>query len=79
MTEKNHNNEYINPSAINLISKYIKSQNKTLLNSLCDKYELNESQTTKIIEKLNKPYYPNIVQKKNREYLQCLVIKELNL
>lgn len=81
MTENKQklNNKYTNPTAINLISKFIKSQNSVLLKELCDNNNIDNPKKEKIINNLNKNYYPIIVQKKNREYLQCLLIKELNI
>jgi hypothetical protein len=73
MSEKN----YINPSMLSLVSQYVKQQNIELLET----YGKNKKMSAKEIEKLKKDFiklnhtYPNVVQKKNREFLQTLLIK----
>jgi hypothetical protein len=73
MSEKN----YINPSMLSLVSQYVKQQNIELLET----YGKNKKMSAKEIEKLKRDFiklnhtYPNVVQKKNREFLQTLLIK----
>jgi hypothetical protein len=73
MSEKN----YINPSMLSLVSQYVKQQNIELLET----YGKNKKMSAKEIEKLKNDFiklnhtYPNVVQKKNREFLQTLLIK----
>jgi hypothetical protein len=69
---------YVNPSIITLMSRMVKYQN----NELLERFGQNYNYTNKQIDDLKKKYiklnhiYPNVVQKKNREYLQCLLIKD---
>ena len=73
MSEKN----YINPSMLSLVSQYVKQQNIELLET----YGKNKKMSAKEIEKLKRDFiklnhtYPSVVQKKNREFLQTLLIK----
>ena len=68
---------YVNPSILTLVSRMVKKQNIEFI----DNYGLKNNLTPKEIEKLKENYiklnyiYPNVVQKKNREYLQTLLIK----
>ena len=69
--------KYTNPSALALIARMVRKQNTQLL----DDYGLRNSLSPKEIIALKKDLiklnhvYPNVVQKKNREYLQTLLIK----
>jgi hypothetical protein len=69
--------KYTNPSSLALISRMVRKQNTQLL----DDYGLRHSLSPKEIISLKKELiklnhvYPNVVQKKNREYLQTLLIK----
>jgi len=69
--------KYTNPSALALIARMVKKQNTQLL----DDYGARNSFSPKEIIDLKKNFiklnhvYPNVVQKKNREYLQTLLIK----
>jgi len=75
MPENTH--KYTNPSALALIARMVRKQN----NQLLDDYGLRNSFSTKELIALKKDLiklnhvYPNVVQKKNREYLQLLLIK----
>ena len=74
MSDKN----YINPSMLSLVSRYVKHQNIELLET----YGKTNNLSVKEIEQLKNNFiklnhiYPNVVQKKNREYLQTLLIRE---
>ena len=70
-------NKYINPSSLSLIAKMIKKQNSDLLDNYGIKNNLNENDITTLKHQLIKlnHIYPNVIQKKNREYLQTLLIK----
>jgi len=69
---------YENPSIITLLSRMVKYQN----NELLERFGQNYNYTDKEINDLKQTYiklnhiYPNVVQKKNREHLQCLLIKD---
>jgi hypothetical protein len=69
--------KYTNPSALALIARMVRKQNTQLL----DDYGLRHSLSPKELKSLKKDLiklnhvYPNVVQKKNREYLQLLLIK----
>jgi len=73
----NNKQKYINPSILSLVSRIVKKQNIELIES----YGLEHNLSPKDIEKLKINYiklnhiYPNVVQRKNREYLQTLLIK----
>jgi hypothetical protein len=69
--------KYINPSSLSLISKMIKIQNTELIENYGVKHNLNDIEITNLKNKLIKlnHIYPNVIQKKNREYLQTLLIK----
>ena len=69
--------KYINPSSLSLISKMIKIQNTELIDNYGIKNNLNDSEIITLKTRLIKlnHIYPNVVQKKNREYLQTLLIK----
>ena len=75
MTKKNI--EYNNPSILSLVSKIVKNQNKILI----EKYGNEQNYDSEKIESIKQKYiklnhiYPNVTLKKNREYLQCLLIK----
>ena len=68
---------YVNPSMLSLVSRMVKNQNIELI----ENYGLKNNLSPKEIENLKENYiklnyiYPNVVQKKNREYLQTLLIK----
>ena len=64
---------YKNPYAINIISKIIMNQNKLLIEKHAKDNNLNEKVTQELLDKFIKPNYycPSIVQKKNKEKLQC--------
>ena len=70
-------NNYINPSMLSLVAQYVKQQN----NELIDTYSKNKNLSARETEKLKKDFiklnhtYPTVVQKKNREFLQTLLIK----
>jgi len=70
-------NKYINPSSLSLIAKMIKIQNTELIDNYGIKNNLNDSEIITLKTRLIKlnHIYPNVVQKKNREYLQTLLIK----
>jgi hypothetical protein len=69
--------KYNNPSALALIGRYVRKQNTQLLDDYGEKHYLSPKQLTNIKTELIKlnHIYPNVVQKKNREYLQLLLIK----
>lgn len=73
----NNKQKYNNPSVLTLISRIVKKQN----NELIDDYGMEHNLSPKEIENLKKNYiklnhiYPNVIQRKNREYLQTLLIK----
>tara|TARA_B100001093_G_C26145460_1_gene725178 strand:+ start:108 stop:338 length:231 start_codon:yes stop_codon:yes gene_type:complete len=72
-------NKYKNPSALCLISKYIKNQNIKLL----DNYAKDNNLTNTELIKLKKKYlklnyiYPTVIQSKSKEYLQTFIIKDI--
>ena len=68
--------KYNNPSALALIGRYVRKQNTQLLDDYGEKHSLSSKQLTNIKTELIKlnHIYPNVVQKKNREYLQLLLI-----
>ena len=69
--------KYTNPSALALIGRFVRKQNTQLLDDYGDKHSLSPKQLTTLktdLIKLNH-IYPNVVQKKNREHLQLLLIK----
>lgn len=75
----NENNlTYSNPSILNLISKMVKHQNTLLI----EKYGTENQFDINKIENMKQKYiklnhiYPNVTLKKNREHLQCLLIKK---
>ena len=70
-------NKYINPSSLSLIAKMIKIQNTELIDNYGIEHNLNGAEITNLKNKLIKlnHIYPNVIQKKNREYLQTLLIK----
>ena len=70
-------NNYINPSALTLISRMIKIQNTELIEKIGKEHELSLNEIDELKRRLIKlnHIYPNVVQKKNREYLQTLLIK----
>ena len=75
----NENNlTYSNPSILNLISKIVKHQNTLLI----EKYGTENQFDINQIENMKHKYiklnhiYPNVTLKKNREHLQCLLIKK---
>ena len=69
--------KYTNPSALALIARMVRKQNTQLL----DDYGLRNYLSPKELRSLKTELiklnhvYPNVVQKKNREYLQLLLIK----
>ena len=73
----NNKQNYINPSILSLVSRIVKKQNIELIEA----YGLENNLTPKEIQHLKTNYiklnhiYPNVIQKKNREYLQTLLIK----
>tara|TARA_B100001142_G_scaffold324106_1_gene375278 strand:+ start:29 stop:256 length:228 start_codon:yes stop_codon:yes gene_type:complete len=73
----NNKQKYSNPSVLTLVSRIIKKQNIELI----DHYGMKHNLSPKELENLKKKYiklnhiYPNVVQRKNREYLQTLLIK----
>ena len=73
----NNKQKYSNPSILSLVSRIVKKQN----NELIDDYGMKHNLSPKEIENLKTNYiklnhiYPNVVQRKNREYLQTLLIK----
>jgi hypothetical protein len=73
----NNKQKYINPSILSLVSRIVKKQNIELI----DAYGLENNLSPKEIQSLKTNYiklnhiYPNVVQRKNREYLQTLLIK----
>ena len=68
---------YSNPSILTLVSRMVKMQNIELIN----KYGRINDLSPKTIQKLKTNHiklnhiYPNVIQRKNREYLQTLLIK----
>lgn len=70
-------NNYINPSMLSLVAQYVKQQN----NELIETYSKNKNLSARETEQLKKDFiklnhtYPTVVQKKNREFLQTLLIK----
>lgn len=70
-------NNYINPSALTLISRMIKIQNTELIEKIGKEHYLSLNEIEELKRRLIKlnHIYPNVVQKKNREYLQTLLIK----
>ena len=70
-------NNYINPSALTLISRLIKNQNTALIEKIGQEHDLSLNEIEELKRRLIKlnHIYPNVVQKKNREYLQTLLIK----
>ena len=73
----NNKQNYNNPSILTLVSRIVKKQN----NEIIESYGLEHKLSPKEIDHLKKTYiklnhiYPNVVQRKNREYLQTLLIK----
>ena len=73
----NNKQKYSNPSILSLVSRMVKKQN----NELIDNYGMKHNLSPKEIENLKINYiklnhiYPNVVQRKNREFLQTLLIK----
>ena len=73
----NNKQNYKNPSILTLVSRIVKKQNIELIQS----YGIKNNLSQKDIEKLKNNYiklnhiYPNVVQRKKREYLQTLLIK----
>jgi hypothetical protein len=73
----NNKQKYINPSILSLVSRIVKKQNIELI----DKYGTEHNLSPKEIQNLKTNYiklnhiYPNVIQRKNREYLQTLLIK----
>ena len=68
---------YTNPTPLYLIAQIIKKQNISLIENYCKSNNLSNKKQTEMIDnyiKLNH-YYPNVVQKQNREILQCYLIK----
>lgn len=70
-------NKYINPSPLALLSKINKLSNIDIINDYCLINNLSEKKKLKLKEQMLKInyFYPTVVQKKNKEKLQCLVIK----
>jgi hypothetical protein len=73
----NNKQKYNNPSILSLVSRIVKKQNIELI----DSYGLANNLSSKEIQNLKTNYiklnhiYPNVIQRKNREYLQTLLIK----
>ena len=73
-----NNMTYTNPSILNLVSKIVKHQNTILI----EEYGKKQNYDSSKIERMKQQYiklnhiYPNVTLKKNREYLQCLLIKK---
>ena len=73
----NNKQKYNNPSILSLVSRIVKKQNIELI----DSYGLANNLSSKEIQHLKTNYiklnhiYPNVIQRKNREYLQTLLIK----
>tara|TARA_B100001142_G_C14090296_1_gene561014 strand:+ start:292 stop:519 length:228 start_codon:yes stop_codon:yes gene_type:complete len=69
--------KYNNPSALALIGRFVRKQNTQLIDDYGEKHSLSPKQLTNLKTELIKlnHIYPNVVQKKNREYLQILLIK----
>ena len=71
--------KYKNPSALCLISKFVKNQNIELLET----YARDNSLTNDELVKLKKKYlklnylYPTVIQSKSKEYLQTFIIKDI--
>jgi len=70
-------NYYKNPSAFSLVSKIIKHQNTIFIDNYCKTNNLNINAKEDLMKSCIKPNYycPTVVQKKNREKLQCSNIK----
>ena len=69
--------KYTNPSALALIARMIRKQNTQLLEEYGSRNSLSPKELIALktdLIKLNH-IYPNVVQKKNRENLQLLLIK----
>ena len=70
----NNKQKYNNPSILSLVSRIVKKQNIELI----DSYGLANNLSSKEIQNLKTNYiklkhiYPNVIQRKNREYLQIL-------
>lgn len=64
---------YKNPFPISILAKIIKNQNKLYLENYAKEKNLNEKDIIELLDNFLKPNYycPSIVQKKNREKLQC--------
>ena len=68
---------YINPSPLYLIAQMIKKQNEDIIDNYCKKKDMSLKETEELKKQFIKVnhYYPNVVQKQNRETLQCYLIK----
>ena len=70
---RNKKENYINPAIINLIAKLIKYQNILVIDKYISDNNLTKDDETMLKKECIKPnfYCPTVVQKKNREKLQC--------
>ena len=68
---------YNNPSPLYLIAQIIKKQNEKLIENYCKDKKMLPKETEQLKKEFIKVnhYYPNVVQKQNRETLQCYLIK----
>ena len=68
---------YMPPSSISLLSKTIKTQNIMLIEFICKKYDLSETEKEAMLEHFIKINYycPNKILSKNKEKLQKIFIK----
>lgn len=70
------NKSYINPTPLSLMAKIVKLSNINIIEQFASDNNLTPKQKKELYEKLLKPnhYYPIVVQKKNKEKLQCIGI-----
>ena len=70
------NKNYVNPTPLSLMAKIIKLSNIDIIEQFAHNNNLSPKQKKELYEKLLKPnyYYPTVVQKKNKEKLQCIGI-----
>ena len=70
------NKKYINPTPISLTGKILKLTNIQIIENYCETNNISPKQKKEIYDRLLKPnnYYPTVIQKKNKEKLQCIGI-----
>ena len=71
-------NKYINPSPLSLIAKINKLSNIDIIEEYCVLHNISEKKKVKLNEQMLKinHFYPTVVQKKNKEKLQCLIVDD---